>query len=68
VFSFHAAVPLIIEYVRSMATTSGNIIKHMLLKIFLMKIVKNCVSLSKYKMQYSACKSAVRQEKVKMAK
>jgi len=39
VFSFHSAVPLIIEYVRSMATTSENIIKHMLLKIILMKTV-----------------------------
>jgi len=39
VFSFHAVVPLIIEYMRSMATTSLNIVKHMLLKIILVKTV-----------------------------
>jgi len=39
VFIFHNAVPLIIEYMRTMATTSENVIKHMLLKILLVKTI-----------------------------
>jgi hypothetical protein len=55
-------MPLIIEYMGSMATSSENIIKHALLKILLVKSVayELCLSVSKYKIQYLACKSAVK--------